>query len=128
LTTLGFSILDFQLILKLTNAGVENMLDIKQAVAKAKLHVSDLFTSEGASDFLLEEIDMSADKKLWIITVSFLREEKEPAKGGHKSSINPNLLNLPWVNGEQRLFKMAVVDSSNGELVRIVDRTSSLAA
>jgi hypothetical protein len=125
---LGFSILDFQLILKLINAGVKNMLDIKQAVAKAKLHVSDLFTSEGASDFLLEEIDMSADKKLWIITVSFLRKEKEPAKGGHKSAINPNLLNLPWVNGEQRLFKMAVVDSSNGELVRIVDRTSSLAA
>ena len=104
------------------------MLDVKQAVAKAKLYVSDLFSSEGASDFLLEEIDMSSDKKLWMITVSFLRKEKEPAKGGHKLSINQNLLNLPWVNGEQRLFKTTVVDSSSGELVRIVDRASSLAA
>jgi hypothetical protein len=103
------------------------MLDIKQAVAKGKTYVSELFVGEGATDFLLEEVDISSDKKLWLITVSFLRNEKVPAKPKLKGTIDFSDI-LEFNAGERRLFKTAVVDSDNGDLIKIVRDVADLAA
>lgn len=49
------------------------MIDIKQAITAAKEFAAHAYEQQ-SSDFQLEEIQRSEDRKFWLVTVGFLRE------------------------------------------------------
>ena len=109
------------------------MLDLRQAAVKGKLYISEIFKAEGARDFLLEEVDVSKDKKEFLITVSFLRKEGEPQKAPKNIRIDGLSASIQALyalnnNNEKRLFKTAIIDANNGDLIKIVRDVADIAA
>lgn len=48
-------------------------MEVKEAVAVAKAHISDLFESENILNLGLEEVEFDDDSKMWDVTVGFSR-------------------------------------------------------
>ena len=52
------------------------MITVKEATAIAIGHVAELFP--GSTEVMLEEVELTADEKFWLITVSFRRVPNQP--------------------------------------------------
>ncbi len=48
-------------------------MDVKQAVARAKTYVEDLFEEEKPANIALEEVEFDNNSKDWLITIGFSR-------------------------------------------------------
>ena len=56
-------------------------MEVRDAVAKAKAYVEELFTDEGVVDVRLEEVEHDEAQGAWNITLGFLRRAAaEPAR------------------------------------------------
>ncbi len=102
------------------------MIDLKEAVTVAKRSVAEVFASDDVRDLLLEGVDRNTASGNWEITVSFLRKQSRPKPGGIGTVMSPKILDA--VPGEARVFKTVHVDMANGEMIRIVDVASVIAA
>ena len=49
------------------------MIDVKEAVSTAMDYVQALYKPEHIPEFVLEEVELTADGKFWLVTVSFMR-------------------------------------------------------
>ena len=94
------------------------MIDLKEAVTVAKRSVADVFASDDVRDILLEGVEHNTTSGNWEIMVSFLRTQASPKYAGAHSAI-PR---------EVRVFKTVHIDMANGEMIRIVDVPSVIAA
>ncbi len=54
-------------------------LDVKNAVARAKSQIQDLFAEEGIRNLGLEEVVHDDDRNVWRVTIGFSRPWDEPA-------------------------------------------------
>ena len=103
------------------------MIDLKEAVTVAKRSVAEVFAADDVRDVLLEGVDRNAASGNWEITVSFLRTQARPEPlnvTGMPSNAN-KVIALPR---EVRVFKTVHVDMAKGEMIRIVDVPSVIAA
>lgn len=90
----------------------QQIIDVKDAVKRAMAYFQDLMQSQ-ISDIWLEEVELSADEKLWAITLSALA----PARMEGNSAISKILAN------SERLYRMFLVDSHTGQVRSMKIRT-----
>lgn len=101
------------------------MLNIKEAVASAKKYAEDVFSAEGVKDLLLEEVDFDDVSKAWLVTVSFLRQQVTQNQNPNSVSTIAEML----IGGSfRRIFKIVHVNAETGELIRVTNRETGLAA
>ena len=85
------------------------MVDVKQAVAKAMDYLKDMYTIEQFRDVLLEEVDLSEDKKFWNVTVGFTRRQ-ESTSGGPMATL------IGQSEEFKREYKVFQIDAETGDL------------
>jgi hypothetical protein len=85
-------------------------IDARGAVITAKKYFEDLQELIGNTfqDTLLEELELSEDKKFWLITLGFNRPVPRT-----KNPLLPEITSSPEYKREYKLFK---VDSETGEV------------
>ena len=88
------------------------MLDMKEAIRRAKHEISEIFADEGISDLGLEEVRYDDDSGVWKVTLGFARPWRNPK--GPFSGIAAAL--------SQRDFKVVTLDGTDGHLVSIEER------
>ena len=79
------------------------MIDVKDAVQKAIVFVGDVMKDDRAKSVLLEEIELSEDGKMWMITISL------PTPPGLFAAMKS-------VQGDARDYKAIQLDSSTGAI------------
>ncbi len=87
-------------------------MDVKEAAKLAKEYVAELFKEEGISNVGLEEIELGADCRFWVVTVGFSR----PWDHGGLATIT--LGN----RGLRRSYKVLRIDNQNGNVESVKDR------
>lgn len=85
-------------------------IDARGAVMAAKKYFDDLQELIGNTlqDILLEELELSEDKKFWLITLGFNRPVHKT-----KNPLIPEIMPSPEYKREYKLFK---IDSETGEV------------
>ncbi|CAM2065781.1 hypothetical protein SCOR_10405 [Sulfidibacter corallicola] len=78
------------------------MIDVKEAVRIASDHFTAFFEGKRVGEQLLEEVELSEDKKLWQITIGY---DWQPGSG--TASLGPG----------QRMFKVLHVDVETGAVL-----------
>jgi hypothetical protein len=86
-------------------------MDLKQAVAAAKSHVSMVFQDEGITPPTLEEIEFDDQHAEWCVTVGFLRRDENMLTGTL----------LP----QRKNYKIVRIRDENGEAVSVKNRDFS---
>ncbi|MBO3463984.1 hypothetical protein [Aetokthonos hydrillicola] len=86
-------------------------IDVRSAVMAAKKYFEDIQDMIGNSinDILLEEVELSENKKLWYVTLGFSR----PAVKNERTLI-PDVISLAARN--EREYKVFTVDAETGEV------------
>lgn len=51
------------------------MVDVKEAVKMAMDYLKEMYDVSAFKDVLLEEVDLSEDKKFWNVTIGFTRRQ-----------------------------------------------------
>jgi hypothetical protein len=77
------------------------MIQVKEATEKAKEHLRAFFPE--AERIQLEEVELSADKVYWLVTLSY---------EGLSSSVASSML-----VGKSLLYKVFKLDAKNGEVI-----------
>lgn len=85
--------------------GKDEPLDAKRALEAAEVYFRALFNSLSVSNLSLEEVQMSPDRKHWLVTLSF--EEARP-----KSADLPSFLRVP-----RQKFKVFEVECRTGRVI-----------
>jgi hypothetical protein len=80
-------------------------LTLKEAVHKAKSFVLDLYQGEQVTDILLEEIQLSSDKREWQVTIGFTPPWMQ--RGVHA---------MLGTHPANRVYKQMSVDVETGEV------------
>jgi hypothetical protein len=85
-------------------------IDVKDAVGSATKYFTALVS---ASDVRLEEVEISDDDRLWLVTLSALIPvPKEPEPIGMQSNLS--VLSSLFENATVRVYKVFAVDSATG--------------
>lgn len=86
-------------------------IDVRSAVIAAKQYFENIKDMMGDSinNILLEEVELSENKKFWYVTLGFSR----PVAKNEKSLI-PDAISL--VTKTEREYKMFIVDAETGEV------------
>jgi hypothetical protein len=89
-------------------ANQSQIIDVKQAVFIAWNHIQSFDEQIGAplQDLLLEEFELTDDRKFWLITLGFNHQIQPPE--------NPLGINLP--PREERKYKIIKVSAETGEV------------
>jgi hypothetical protein len=88
-------------------------MDVKQAVAKAKDYVQELFGDEQISNVGLEEVEFDDSAKTWKITIGFNRPWDEPR----------NVFGaIAQANRPTRSYKVVLINGFNGEALSVRNR------
>ena len=89
-------------------------MNVKEAAARAKEYVADLFAEEGIGNVGLEEIESSTgpDSRVWIVTVGFSR----PWDQGSLATITLGQ------RGLRRSYKVLRIDDNTGNVESVKDR------
>lgn len=86
-------------------------MNLKEAVAKAKQHVAEVFADEAVSAIRLEEIEFDDTHDAWNITIGFDRPISDFPYGG-------GVIGIPT----RRVFKSVAVSDANGAILSIKHR------
>ena len=85
------------------------MVDVKEAVAKARGYLQDMYQIEQFKDVLLEEVDLSEDNKYWNVTIGFTRLQ-ESTSGGPMATLIGQSAEF------KREYKVFQIDAGTGDL------------
>jgi hypothetical protein len=92
------------------------MIDIKQAVKNALGYVGTIFPAADIIDPRLEEVELSSDERIWLITVSFIRKNvispsdtSVLAKIKHMQELTGNY------SSSDREYKLITIDAETGK-------------
>lgn len=94
------------------------MIDVKEAVIKAKEYLNSLYADRELPNLLLEEVELESDK-YWLITFGFQRSLSY--------EVTKNNSMIAWGGGanekrtpiETMSYKTVVVDAENGNALRL---------
>jgi hypothetical protein len=91
------------------------MIDVKSAVNAACQYLESLqdFMGKSSQDLRLEEVELSEDRRFWLITLGF--EQPVKAKRSQISSLVPAPAVPPQPEYE-RVYKLFKVNSETGEV------------
>jgi hypothetical protein len=86
------------------------MLEVKEAVAAAASKAQELYEDKELEDLALEEVELSDDKRFWLITLGFYMTRPNAPKGLASTvlGIDPARLN--------RRYKTFTVDAETGKI------------
>ena len=86
-------------------------MDVKQAVAIAKIHITDLYATEGIHNLGLEEVEFDSRDAQWLVTLGFSRSWD--AQGA-----------LAQVTGipRTRSYKCVRVDAETGQVISVTSQ------
>ena len=82
-------------------------MEVKEAVARARAYLSDLYAEEGIENLGLEEVEFDADKNTWRITLGFIRS-------WDKRALIP----------ASRSFKVVEIADANGHVLGVRHRAT----
>lgn len=88
------------------------MIELKEAVEKAKIFLADIY-SKDAGDFQLEEARRADDKKIWLVTFSFFQKQ-EPVSS----------LQVALGTYNKKVYKAVQVNADDGEIQGIIRENS----
>ncbi len=100
------------------------MIDVKQAVKNALEYVQSIIDVADLIDPRLEEVELSADERMWLITVSFIRKKTSSVPSlksfTRKSTSTHSLASaIKQVTGNydlsDREYKLIRVDAETGK-------------
>lgn len=74
-------------------------MDVKEAVARAKAYVSELFGYENISNLGLEEVEFDQATGDWLVTVGFSRPWDTPAVFGQQPQRSYKVLRISDLTG-----------------------------
>lgn len=95
-------------------------ITMKEAVAKAKAHLTELYTNDELPVLALEEIekDTRDGKNVWAVTFGFFRQRNvsmtKPAGVHIMDYIKP-----PVAEIENRVYKTVFIDADTGEFLKM---------
>ena len=100
------------------------MIDVKQAVAAATTYFRTLYNTDALSDILLEEVELTDDERLWIVTLStLLPASKEEL---NETATSNALATALGVNRQhRRVYKVFTVSAENGRVRSMKIRQSA---
>jgi hypothetical protein len=87
-------------------------VDVKEAAKLAKEYVADLFADEVINNVGLEEIELGADSRVWVVTVGFSR----PWDHAGLATITLGQ------RGLRRSYKVLRIDNDSGNVESVKDR------
>jgi hypothetical protein len=76
------------------------MLDVKEAAQKAADYFAGLYAEQGIANVQLEEVELTADDRYWLITLSY--------------PVAPELAQLNF--NFKRKYKVFTIDAATGEV------------
>ena len=91
-------------------------MDVKEAVAKAKNYLGEIYGDEDISNIGLEEVEFDHSDKAWLITLGFSRPWEIPKNYFLQTD------NLP-----KRSFKTIRIADKTGKVFSLKDRNSVVA-
>lgn len=89
------------------------MIDMKQAVARAKAFIKDMYADEGVCDVGLEEVSRSEDGRQWLITIGFNTKQKPKSRSPLTEMLSTGVLGKIDL---ERQFKVVHVDARTGRV------------
>ncbi len=94
------------------------MLDVKEAVKKAKAYVADIFSDEGVTNLGLEGVEHDDSTGMWEITLGFSRkwDKSDDLTNSALLSITGRSLAPP------RTYKVVRLSDSDGTVLAVVPR------
>ena len=93
-------------------------MDVKEAIAKAKAYVQDVYSGEDMADLELEETEYSPREGTWRIAVSFSRPKVPLAAAQPSGSSAIDM----WVSGGRKRVHKVVFLASDGMVTAMKDR------
>ena len=89
----------------------ESIMDVKEAVQTAKLHIADIFSDEPIMNVGLEEVEFNESDGVWAITIGFSRSWDSP--GGVMRALGGDAV---------RTFKTVRIEDESGRVESIKHR------
>ena len=94
-------------------------MDMKEAIAKAKTYVLDVYADEGVTNLGLEEVEREPSTGGWAITLAFSRPWNTP-----RTRAQEVLENLGGVSSLKRSYKVVTV-ADDGSVLSMKRRASA---
>lgn len=89
-------------------------MDVKEAVAKAKQYLAELYVNEIISNVGLEEVELDDETATWKITIGFSRPWDEPRNPFAAITNQPSVL--------KRSYKIVRVNDQTGQILSVKNR------
>lgn len=86
-------------------------MDVRDAIARAKTYIGEVFADQRASDLRLEEVEFDEPHDRWNVTISFLRGSGE----------SPSTF-LEEIARRQRTYRSVAVAADSGKMISIKSR------
>lgn len=92
-------------------------MDVKEAIAKAKTYVGELFAEDGISDVRLEEVEHDESDRSWNVTLGFLRHREAST-----ASFSELATTLNALAARRRVYRVVRVREADGAIMSVKHR------
>lgn len=86
-------------------------MDVKEAIAKAKAYIRDIYADEQVTALTLEEVEHAPATGAWIVTIGFSRPWSSP-----RTSVQEAIENMAAVTNLKRAHKVVTM-SEDGTVI-----------
>ncbi|MBE9140915.1 hypothetical protein IQ254_27575 [Nodosilinea sp. LEGE 07088] len=93
-------------------------MNVKEAVARAKQYVFELFSDESPANIRLEEVEFDEKANEWLVTIGFSRPWDNPAKSPLTAFTNPEVPPLP----ARRAYKVVRISNDKDDVISVKSR------
>lgn len=90
-------------------------MEVREAVARAKSYVRELYSEEDIRNIGLEEVSFLGDRNIWSVTIGFARPWQEEGE-----AVRIRLGQIPVLL--RRTFKVVEISDATGEIVSLKNR------
>lgn len=85
-------------------------MDVREAIARAKSYVTDVFAEQSVAGLRLEEVEFDDERDRWNITISFVRDLGTPLDRTEQFELR------------QRVYKAVSLSDETGRMISIKNR------
>ncbi len=93
------------------------MLDVKEAVKKAKAYVADIFSDEGVTNLGLEGVEHDDSTGMWEITLGFSRPWND--------STQDAIAKIVGYSNSRRTYKIVRIRDTDGTVLSVLPRETN---
>ncbi len=97
-------------------------MDVKEAIAKAKQYVRDVFSDDSVSNIGLEEVGFDEHENNWLITIGFFPPWQVDGSAGHWTRIVRGESESPRDRAMRRAYKIVTISDNTGNVVSVKNR------